>query len=73
MGPEMTAKSPAPLLPALACLAVMACAGGDTIEDRRTGQVLVCHNGKSIAVSNADMFVHQSHGDELGPCLQDDG
>lgn len=45
-----------------------ACAGGDTIDDRRAGQLLVCHDGKSIMVSNAGLFVHESHGDTLGPC-----
>jgi len=40
----------------------------DTIEDRRFGQQVVCHNGKTITVSNADSFVHLDHGDSLGPC-----
>jgi hypothetical protein len=44
------------------------CAVSDQVADRQPGQVLVCHEGKSLMVSNAGMFVHQSHGDALGPC-----
>ena len=44
------------------------CATSDTISERRAGQFIVCHDGRSIAVSNADLFVHDSHGDALGPC-----
>jgi hypothetical protein len=40
----------------------------DTIEDRRYGQQLVCHDGKTLTVSNADSFVHLHHGDTPGPC-----
>jgi hypothetical protein len=41
----------------------------DTIEDRRHGQSVVCHDGsKTLTVSNADSFVHLGHGDTAGPC-----
>ena len=41
----------------------------DSIEDRRSGQQIVCHdNSKSLAVSNADAFGHLQHGDAAGPC-----
>ncbi len=41
----------------------------DTIEDRRFGQQMVCHDGKqTLTVSNADSFVHLDHGDSPGPC-----
>lgn len=41
----------------------------DTIEDRRYGQSVVCHDGsKTLSVSNADSFVHLDHGDTVGPC-----
>jgi hypothetical protein len=46
-----------------------ACAIGDTVSDRQPGQQLVCHKGEETqAVSTADMFVHEQHGDSLGPC-----
>lgn len=50
-----------------AALLTLGCAT-DTIEDRRYGQQVVCHDGKTITVSNADSFVHLDHGDTLGPC-----
>jgi hypothetical protein len=41
----------------------------DTIEDRRFGQQVVCHDGtETLTVSNADSFVHLDHGDSPGPC-----
>lgn len=41
----------------------------DSIDDRRQGQQLVCHDGnRTLAVSNADSFVHLNHGDTAGPC-----
>lgn len=59
-------------LVALATLVAAACAGGDRIHDRQPGQQYVCHDGKeTLAVSTADMFVHQQHGDALGPCPHD--
>jgi len=54
-----------------ASLLVVALAGcaADTVDSRRYGQQLVCHNGsETLAVSNADSFVHLDHGDALGPC-----
>jgi len=51
-----------------ATLLLAACAG-DTIQDRRFGQQVVCHDGtKTLTVSNADSFVHLNHGDAPGPC-----
>lgn len=47
------------------------CATDDSISDRRYGQQLVCHKGRTMAVSNADSFTHQDHGDKLGPCPKD--
>lgn len=47
------------------------CATDDSISDRRYGQQLVCHKGHTMAVSNADSFTHQDHGDKLGPCPKD--
>ena len=48
-----------------------ACAG-DTVNDRRTGQQIVCHKGKkTLTVSNAASFAHLDHGDTVGPCPQD--
>jgi len=54
------------LVVTLACLA--GCRD-DTIDDRRRGQSVICHDGsKTLAVSNADSFVHLGHGDTAGPC-----
>lgn len=56
----------------LPIVALAACAA-DTIENRRTGQLLVCHKEKkTITVSNADSFVHLNHGDSPGPCPEED-
>jgi hypothetical protein len=54
----------------LGTLFVSACATDtDTIENRRNGQIMVCHKGrKTLTVSNADSFVHLDHGDAAGPC-----
>jgi len=44
----------------------------DSIENRHSGQMLICHNGnKTLTVSNADSFVHLQHGDSVGPCPAD--
>lgn len=44
----------------------------DSIENRQSGQMLICHNGnKTLTVSNADSFVHLQHGDSVGPCPAD--
>jgi hypothetical protein len=54
-----------------AALLLSACAT-DTVEDRRFGQQLVCHDGtQTLTVSNADSFVHLDHGDSPGPCPED--
>jgi len=56
----------------LSCLTIVsACATDDTISERQYGQQLVCHKGHTQAVSTADSFVHQDHGDTLGPCPKD--
>jgi hypothetical protein len=52
--------------------AIFAACTTDRVEDRRHGQQLVCHDGKTLAVSNADSFVHLGHGDSPGPCPDDD-
>lgn len=52
-------------------LALASCAS-DTVQDRRYGQQVICHDGeKTMAVSNADSFGHLNHGDEPGPCPND--
>jgi len=49
-------------------LALVSCAA-DSLNDRREGQLIICHKGKhTMAVSNADSFLHLDHGDTLGPC-----
>jgi hypothetical protein len=53
---------------ALAAAALLPACATDSIEDRRYGQQVVCHDGKTLAVSNADSFVHLDHGDSPGPC-----
>lgn len=45
-----------------------ACAIDDSIEDRRSGQQLVCHKGHTQAVTSADFMAHLDHGDSVGPC-----
>jgi len=50
---------------------VCSCATDDTASERRYGQQLVCHKDHTQAVSTADMFGHQNHGDSLGPCPKD--
>ena len=56
----------------LLTLFLSSCAS-ETIEDRRYGQQLVCHNGKkTLTVSNADNLPHLNHGDSAGPCPEDD-
>ena len=57
----------------LLLLAVAGCRSQDHIRDRQYGQVLVCHQGETKAVSNADYLNHQQHGDTTGPCPHDDG
>jgi hypothetical protein len=55
----------------LLCLAIsqVAACATDTIEDRRYGQQIVCHDGvKTMSLSNADGHSHIQHGDSVGPC-----
>ena len=53
----------------LLCIAmVCGCVSSDPVSKRRYGQQHVCHDDRTLAVSTADMFVHQDHGDTLGPC-----
>ena len=48
---------------------LLASCASDTINDRQTGQVIICHKGrKTMTVSNAASFVHLDHGDTPGPC-----
>ena len=59
----------------LVCIVLLAAAlagcATDTIESRRFGQQVVCHDGsKTLTVSNADSFVHLDHGDSPGPCAE---
>lgn len=56
----------------LVIVTLTACAT-DSISDRRSGQLIVCHKeSKTLAVSNADSFVHLDHGDTPGPCPEED-
>jgi hypothetical protein len=55
----------------ISLIIVSACATDDTISERKYGQQLVCHKGHTQAVSAADSFGHQNHGDTLGPCPKD--
>lgn len=68
-----TRRAAAPLLGVLATAVLLSACAADRVEDRRPGQQLVCHDGKTLAVSNADSFVHLGHGDTPGPCARDDG
>lgn len=55
----------------LPLLSLASCAA-DTISDRRSGQLVVCHKqNKTLTVSNADSFVHLDHGDSPGPCPEE--
>jgi outer membrane biogenesis lipoprotein LolB len=57
---------------ALAAMLLTACAT-DTIEDRRYGQQVVCHDGKkTLSLSNASAHDHMQHGDPPGPCPDED-
>jgi hypothetical protein len=51
---------------------VLSSCATETIEDRRFGQTLVCHDGsKTLTVSSADNLAHLNHGDSAGPCPDD--
>ena len=55
----------------MAALLLLACAT-DTIEDRRSGQTIVCHDGvKTLTLSNASAIDHMQHGDAPGPCPEE--
>lgn len=54
------------MMAGLLCLG--ACATSDEVSDRKTGQQLVCHKGKTRAVTTGDYFIHTDHGDSIGPC-----
>jgi len=52
----------------LALLLLASCAS-DSVSERQTGQVIICHKGKkTLTVSNASSFAHLDHGDSPGPC-----
>ena len=47
----------------------LAACATDTIENRRHGQQMVCHDGeKTLSLSNASAHNHIQHGDKPGPC-----
>ena len=51
---------------------VAASCASDSVSDRRSGQVMICHkNKKTLTVSNASSFAHMDHGDTPGPCPND--
>ena len=57
------------LLPVFIVFLLLIC--GCAIEgeiNRQPGQVVVCHAGKTMTVSNADYLRHVEHGDRAGPC-----
>lgn len=50
-------------------MATLSACAKDTIDSRRFGQQIICHDGEeTLTVSNADSFVHLEHGDSPGPC-----
>jgi hypothetical protein len=67
-----TTRRSVPTATLLAATLLLSACATDTIEDRRFGQQLVCHDGtQTLTVSNADSFVHLDHGDSPGPCPGD--
>ena len=66
-----TTRRPVPTAALLTAMLLLSACATDTIEDRRFGQQVVCHDGKTLTVSNADSFVHLDHGDKPGPCPGD--
>lgn len=67
--PPPTARLAANLIALAAAGLLLGACAGDTIQDRRFGQQVVCHDGtRTLTVSNADSFVHLDHGDAPGPC-----
>jgi hypothetical protein len=59
------------LLALIALTVLCGCATDDPVSERRSGQQLICHKGHTQAVATADYFVHQNHGDPVGPCPED--
>lgn len=55
----------------LFCLVLASACASDDVSDRRHGQQLVCHKGRTQAVATSDFFVHQDHGDTVGPCPEE--
>ena len=49
-------------------LALLSACVSDDVSDRKHGQQLVCHKGRTQAVTTGDYFLHQDHGDTVGPC-----
>ena len=47
------------------------CATSDSVAKRKPGQHLVCHKGQTRAVTTGDYFIHQDHGDSIGPCAEE--
>jgi len=53
----------------LMMMSFLASCASDSVSDRRSGQVMICHKDKkTITVSNAASFAHLDHGDTPGPC-----
>jgi len=55
----------------LVCLLLVCACVSDDVSKRRYGQQLVCHKGRTQAVTAGDFFVHQDHGDTVGPCPEE--
>lgn len=49
-------------------LALLSACVSDDVSERKHGQQLVCHKGRTQAVTTGDYFLHQDHGDTVGPC-----
>lgn len=52
----------------VALVLVLAGCAKERIGPRQPGQLLVCHDGETISVSNARYLDHTQHGDSPGPC-----
>jgi hypothetical protein len=52
----------------LLCLAFLTGCASDKVSERQYGQHLVCHKGRTMAVTSGDLIKHQNHGDSIGPC-----
>jgi len=60
-----------PTVLALVCLTLMCACVSDDVSERKHGQQLVCHKGRTQAVTTGDFFLHQDHGDTVGPCPEE--